>query len=174
LAETVLLGVVIAAHGLRGEVRVKSFAAHPESLGAYGPLMAEDGARFTVSSLRVVKEGGVILGFAEVKDRNQAEALRGTRLHVARAALPAPDDDEFYLADLVGLAVEDDAGAALGTVRGVHNFGAGDVLEIGMSEGDTEFVPFTRAAVPLIDLAGGRVVVAVGKSAGDTGGDPGG
>jgi 16S rRNA processing protein RimM len=160
LSERVLLGVIIAAHGIRGDVRVKSFAASPESLGAYGPLLTEEGGQFTVATLRVVKEGEAILGLAEVKDRNRAEALKGTALYVPRSALPPPAEDEFYLADLVGLAAEDSGGAALGIVRGVHNFGAGDVLEIAMAEGDSEFVPFTRAVVPLVDIPGRRIVVA--------------
>jgi 16S rRNA processing protein RimM len=162
----VLLAAVIGAQGLKGEVRVKAFTEDPTSLAAYGGLHAKDGRRFTVTAARGTKPGEAVLTLAEVHDRTAAEALRGTELYVARAALPAAGEDEFYHADLVGLRAEDETGRVLGTVHAVHNFGAGDVIEIARpssdgSGGDTVLLPFTRETVPQIEIDKGRIVVAV-------------
>ena len=158
--ERLCVGMVTGAKGLQGEVRVKSFTHQPKDLGAYGPLTDETGARI-FSGLRVVAvlKGHVIARIDGVNDRDAAEALKGTRLYVLRAALPAVGADEFYEADLVGLGVERASGEALGTVRGVDDFGAGPVLAVDLAEGGELLVPFTRARVPEIDLAGGRVVI---------------
>lgn len=154
----VLVGVIAGAHGVRGAVRVKSFTEAPEGVAAYGPLYDETGKRF---DLRVVgaTKGGVIARLAGVDDRNAAEALRGQQLYVPRSALPATEAEEFYQADLVGLAVETVGGEALGRVRAVHNYGAGDMLEVERPGRRSLDIPFTRAAVPVVDLAGGRLVV---------------
>jgi 16S rRNA processing protein RimM len=152
LAERVLLGAVIGAHGIKGEVRVKTFTADPDALGAYGPLITDDGRRLQVGALRPGKPGEAVVRFEGVADRNGAEALKGRQLFVPREALPAPDADEFYHADLVGLAVEDPSHTALGRVRALHNFGAGDVMEIETPSGATEFLPFNASVVKKVEL----------------------
>ena len=143
MAERVLLGAVIGAHGIKGEVRVKTFTLTPDALGAYGPLTTDDGRRLLIGALRAAKPGEAVVRFEGVADRNGAEALKGRQLFVPREALPAPEPDEFYHADLIGLAVEDTSNTALGRVRALHNFGAGDVMEIETPSGATEFVPFS-------------------------------
>jgi 16S rRNA processing protein RimM len=156
--QAVLLATIGAPHGVRGEVRVKSFTADPMSLGHYGPLAAADGRRFEIERLRPAKQV-VIAKFHGIDDRNAAEALNGTELYVDREALPEADDDEFYHADLIGLAALSEAGDALGTIVAIHDFGAGAILEIAPARGPSLLVPFTRGAVPVVDMAGGRVIV---------------
>ncbi len=153
------MAVIGAPHGIRGELRVKSFAAEPEALGDYGPLSAKDGRRFTVKSAR--SQGNVVVvAFREVADRTAAEALSGLELFVPRAALPNDlEEEEFYQTDLVGLAVFDEAGEAFGTVVALHDFGAGDIIEIAPPSGRPVMVPFTRAAVPEVDVAAGRLTI---------------
>ncbi len=159
LQNPVLLGIVGGAHGIKGEVRVQSFTDDPEDLGAYGPLSATDGRRFTVASARRQKNV-VVVRFKEIADRNAAEALNGTELFVERDVLPAPEEsDEFYVEDLVGLAVETIAGEAVGTVVAVHDFGAGDVIEIQPKSGTSVMIPFSEAAVPEIDAEAGLMRV---------------
>jgi len=155
----VALATIGAPHGVKGEVRVKSFAADPMGLGAYGPLFAEDGRKFEIERLRPAK-GVMIAKFRGVEDRNAAEALKGLSLGVDRSALPTPEPDEFYYADLVGLAAFDAAGNALGRVAAVENHGAGDILEIESDDGRSLLLPFTKAIVPDIDIPAGRIVVA--------------
>lgn len=151
--------MVTAAHGLKGEVKVKTFTSSPESLGAYGPLTTEDGRRLEIAGLRAVKADEMIVRFAGVSDRNAAETLKGQSLYVPRGALPESEEGAFYHADLIGLRAEDAAGKFLGTVRAVHNFGAGDMLEIEFAGGETEFIALTDANVPAVDIAGGRIVI---------------
>jgi 16S rRNA processing protein RimM len=155
------MGIVGAPHGVRGAVRIKSFTDEPASIGSYGALEDESGERrFTLQIVGPAKgDGMVIANLAGVADRDRAEALRGLRLYLPRAALPATAEDEFYYADLVGLAAELEDGARLGKIIAVHDFGAGDMLEIARDEGQPVLVPFTRAAVPVVDVAGGRVVI---------------
>lgn len=155
------MGVVGAPHGVRGAVRIKSFTDEPEAIAGYGALEDESGAqRFTLRVIGAAKgDGMVIATLSGVADRDRAEALRGLRLYAPRSALPAPAEDEFYHADLVGLAAELDDGSTLGTVIAVHDFGAGDIIEIAREEGQPVLVPFTRAAVPVVDTAGGKVVI---------------
>lgn len=161
MSRDVLLGVVIGAQGLRGEVKVKTFTASPEKLGAYGPLRDKQGREFRVASVRAGKDSAIV-SLEGISDRNAAESLKGTELFVARAALPKTDAHEFYHADLVGLRAEDSEGRVLGTVSAIHNFGAGDVIEIARDDGGgTVLLPFTREFAPLIDLAQGRIVIAV-------------
>lgn len=157
--ERVLMAQVGAAHGIRGEVRVKPFGEDPLALGTFGPLESEDGSRrFEIVALRPQK-AMLVVRFKGIDDRNAAEALNGTRLYVSRALLPAPEDDEtFYLADLIGLAVVDPDGEPIGTVATVQNFGAGDLLEIAPLRGRSFYAPFTREVVPDIDLDAGRIV----------------
>jgi 16S rRNA processing protein RimM len=146
------LGAVIAAHGTKGDVRVRTFTLDPGNLGAYGPLTLDDGRRLSISALRIAKPGEAVVRFEGISDRNAAEALKGAQLSVSREALPNPEADEFYHADLIGLAVEDAAHALFGKVRAIHNFGAGDVMEIETTNGATEFLPFTEDIVVKVEL----------------------
>ena len=155
----VCVGVVAGAHGVRGAVRIKSFTAKPEDVARYGPLEDEGGGqRF---SLRLVGEGkGVVIGWLSgIADRDRAEAVRGLRLYLHRDALPPTGEDEFYHADLIGLEAVLADGTPLGQVKAVHDFGAGDTLEIGRQDGPPAMVPFTRAVVPVVDLGAGRLVI---------------
>jgi 16S rRNA processing protein RimM len=163
----VLVGVIAAAHGIKGEVKVKAFTASPEGLSFYGSLQTEGGRQLEIAALRPGKSDEVIVAFAGIADRNMAETLKGQRLYVPRAVLPEPDSGEFYHADLVGLKAQDGSGKTVGTVRGVHNFGAGDVLEIEFSGGAMEFIAFTDANVPVVDVAGGYIVIEPPRYAGD-------
>ena len=149
-----------AAHGIKGEVKLKSFTTDPEAVARYGPLETEDGGRvFQIEALRAARDH-LVARLAGVRDRNAAEALAGMRLYVARAALPEPAADEFYHADLIGLIAEDRDGAALGTVVAIHDFGAGDLLELRPREGgNTVMLPFTSHTVPVVDIAGRRIVI---------------
>lgn len=155
----VCVGAIAGAFGVRGEVRLKSFCARAEDIAAYGPLWTEDGTRsFTVALDRPVKNG-FAARLSGVATREAAEALRGVRLHADRAVLPPLAEDEFYHADLIGLTVFDTGGSEIGTVRAVLDHGAGDLLEIGgPGLRDTVLLPFTREAVPLVDIAAGRIV----------------
>ena len=143
---------MIGAHGIKGEVRVKTFTADPDALGAYGLLTTDDGRRLQVGALRAGKPGEAVVQFEGVADRKAAEALKGRQLFVPRDALPAPEEGEFYHADLIGLAVEDSSGTALGRVRALHNFGAGDVMEIETPDGATEFIAFNASVVKKVEL----------------------
>ena len=156
----VLLGVVIGAQGLKGEVKVKTFTEAPENLGAYGPLHTRDGRKFTIAELRE-SSGLAIVHFEGINNRDAAEALKGAELCVSRATLPGTDEQEFYHADLLGLRAEDEVGRSIGKVIAVHNFGAGDVIEIARDDDNgTVLMPFTREIVPTIDLPQGRIVIA--------------
>lgn len=151
-----------AAHGIKGEVRVKAFTADPANIAAYGPLDAADGRRFEVEHLRPAAGTSpdmLVVAFKGIGDRNLAETLNGVELSVERARLPKAEADEYYHADLIGLTAMTVAGETLGAIVGVHNYGAGDLLEIAPARGATILVPFTRAIVPEIDMAAGRVVV---------------
>lgn len=157
-ADRICVGAIGGAFGVRGEVRLKSFCAVPEDIAAYGPLYTEDGARkFTVRLTRPVA-GGLGARLSGITTREEAEALRGTTLWVDRARLPRLPDDEFYHADLIGLPVQDTGGAPIGTVTAVHNHGAGDILEVRGPDGRSHLIPFTRAAVPTVDLHARRIV----------------
>lgn len=162
----VLVGAITGAHGVKGEVKVKSFTAAPASIAAYGPLFDESGRRrFDLSLAGKTGETGkdVLVGRIQgIADRNAAEALKGQRLFVSRDQLPANDDpDEFYLADLIGLAVVDETGAALGRVVEVANYGAGDVLMVGGGAKGAFDLPFAKAFVPRVDLAAQVLTVAL-------------
>ncbi len=157
--DLILIARIGAPHGVKGAVRVKAFTGDPAAIGEYGPLVARDGRVFAVRHLRLDKTV-VIVSFAGIDGRDGAQALNGTELYIKRSALPANDDtDEFYHVELIGLAAVTPDGERLGTVVAVHDFGAGDMLEIEPREGKTLLFPFTRAVVPQIDLAGGRLVI---------------
>jgi 16S rRNA processing protein RimM len=161
LARDVLLAAVIGAQGLKGEVKAKLFTAAPDALPRYGVLHTGDGRKLKITAFRPAKEGEAVIAFEGIGDRNQAEALKGTQLFVARDALPKPAEDEFYHADLIGLEVRDPEGRVLGKVAALHNFGASDVLEFSRSDGDSVHLAFTRETVPQIHIADGFIVVAV-------------
>jgi 16S rRNA processing protein RimM len=155
------MAAVIGAQGLKGEVKAKLFTAAPDALPRYGALHARDGRIFTVTAFRPTRPGEAVIGFAEVRDRSAAEALKGTELFVDREALPAPDADEFYHADLIGLEARDSEGRVLGKVSALHNFGASDVIELARADGDSVHLAFTKETVPVINIAEGFLVVAV-------------
>jgi 16S rRNA processing protein RimM len=149
---------VSGAFGVRGEIRITTFTADPMAIARYKDLKREDGSPgLTLTSARPVK-GAVIARAQGVESRDQAEALRGLRLYISRDALPEPEEDEFYLADLVGLAVETPEGATLGKVKAVNDFGAGDLLEIQPPAGPSWWLPFTREAVPQVRIAEGKLI----------------
>ena len=155
--DRICVGAIAGAFGVRGEVWLKSFTADPRAIADYGPLSSEDGRQtFTLSLTRPVT-GGFGARLSGVTTREQAEALKGITLWVARSALPSLPDDEFYHADLIGLAVFDPGGAPLGQVRAIHDHGAGDILEVAGPQG-VLLLPFTRAVVPTVDIAAGRIV----------------
>jgi 16S rRNA processing protein RimM len=161
LARDVLLAVVIGASGLKGEVKTKIFTAIPDALPRYGALHTRDGRKFVITAFRSAKQGEAVIAFEGVRDRNAAEALKGTELFVDRAALPETEADEFYHADLIGLEARDHEGRMLGKVTALHNFGASDVIELARSDGDSVHLAFTRETVPVINIAEGFIVVAV-------------
>lgn len=160
LENPVLMAVVGAAQGLRGEVRVKTFTADPLALGDYGNLRSMDGRVFEILDIREAKTV-VIVRFRGINDRNAAEALNGLELYIERDALPDDEleEDEFYYADLEGLEVYDAEGQHYGAVTGVYDFGAGDLLELKGPGKRPVLIPFSEAAVLEIDLEGGRILV---------------
>jgi 16S rRNA processing protein RimM len=159
LDNPVQMATIGAAHGVRGEVRVKTFTGDPLALGDYGPLRDAEGRRYTVAALRPAKNV-LVVRFRELTSREAAEAATGTALFIDRSALPDDlEEDEFYHADLIGLAVRDETGGDIGRVAAMQNFGGGDIVEIALSGGRTAMVPFTLAAIPEISLAQGFIRV---------------
>src|SRR5580700_11869537 len=148
-----------AAHGVRGAVKLWTFTEDPFAVKAYGPLSTKDGARhFEVLHAREARDH-LVATFQGVTTREEAERLNGIELYVLREKLPATEQDEYYHADLIGLAAVTTADQPLGRVVAIHNFGAGDIIEIAPPQGATVLLPFTNAVVPTVDLAGGRVVI---------------
>jgi len=148
-----------AAHGVRGAVKLWTFTEDPFAVKRYGPLSTKDGARqFEVTSAREAK-GHLVAQLKGITTRDEAERLNGIELYVPREKLPATDEDEYYHADLIGLAAVTTADETLGRVVAIHNFGAGDILEIAPPQGATMLLPFTNAVVPTVDIAGGRVLI---------------
>ena len=148
-----------AAHGVRGAVKLWTFTEDPFAVKRYGPLSTKDGARrFEIASAREAK-GHLVAQLKGVATRDEAERLNGLELYVPREKLPATDQDEYYHADLIGLAAVTTADEPLGRVIAIHNFGAGDILEIAPPSGATMLLPFTNAVVPTVDIAGGRVLI---------------
>jgi 16S rRNA processing protein RimM len=174
LSGDVLLAAVIGAQGLGGAVKAKIFTAAPDALTRYGALHDKSGKRFEITAFRPGKPGEAVMSFQGVSSREAAEALKGTQLFIAREALPPPDEEEFYHADLVGLEARDSEGRVLGAVAAIHNYGAGDVIEIarrssdGSEGGDTVLLAFTRETVPVIAIASGYIIVAVPETDEDT------
>ena len=161
MTDRVCVGAIAGAFGVRGEVRLKSFCAEAADIAAYGPLTTEDGGRsFDVTLTRPVASG-FAARLTGVMTKEAADGLRGQRLFAPRGALPSLPDDEFYHADLLGLSARDTGGAELGKIAAVLNHGAGDILELrGPALKGSVLVPFTRAIVPTVDLASGRVIIA--------------
>jgi 16S rRNA processing protein RimM len=158
-SKLVCLGVVTAAHGVQGAVRIRSFTEAPEDIVRYGTLTDEIGTRSFDLRLVGTAKGVVIVRIAGIDDRNQAEALRGLRLHLPRAALPQTEAEEYYHADLIGLEAVLGDGTPVGRVRAIHDFGAGDTLEVTRPGAPPVMVPFTRAVVPIVEPAVGRLVL---------------
>jgi 16S rRNA processing protein RimM len=156
----ILLGRVAGAFGVKGEIRITSYTDEPAALLRYRELKRADGAPALTLIAGRPQKGALIARAKEVATREDAEALRGLELYVPRAALPPPDEDEFYLADLIGLAAVAPAGEPLGRIKSIQNFGAGDLLEIAPDAGPSWWLPFTKEAVPEVKIDEG-VVVAV-------------
>ncbi len=155
----ICIGTVIGAFGIKGELRIKSFCAHPADLTNYGPLLNEDGSENYDLRIVATVKGGFSCRIKGVQYKDQADALRGLQLYTDRANLPSLPDDEFYHTDLVGLDVYDTGGQKLGYVTAVHDHGAGDFLEIaGKGIKNTVLLPFTRDAVPTVDLLAERII----------------
>ena len=157
-SDLICLGAIAGAYGVRGEVRLKSFCAVPESIADYGPLVTEDGHAFDVTLTRPIS-GAYAARLSGVTTKEAADALKGVRLHVARERMPPPDEDEYYHADLIGVAVYDTGGVHIGAIKAVQDHGAGDILEVSRPGLAELLVPFTRTAVPTVDLGAGRIIV---------------
>src|SRR3569833_1027136 len=161
MSRDVLLAVVTAAVGLKGEVRAKLFTATPDALPRYRTLHTATGRKLVITAPRAPPAGAAALAFEGVGDRNQAEALKGAELFVDRSELPQTDEDEFYNTDLIGLEARDGDGRVLGKVAALHNFGASDVIELLRSDGDSVHLVFSRKTVPVLNIEAGYIVVAV-------------
>jgi 16S rRNA processing protein RimM len=158
-AQKICVARIGAAHGVHGAVRLWAFTEDPFAIKRYGPLSTKDGTRrFEIASAREAK-GHLVATLKGVTTRDEAEHLNGLELYVAREKLPATNEGEYYHADLIGLAAVTEAGETIGRVVAIHNFGAGDIIEIAPPQGATMLLPFTNAVVPTVDVAGGRVVV---------------
>lgn len=158
MSDRVCVGAIAGAFGVHGEVRLKSFCADPEAIADYGPLTGDNGQTYEVDLTRPIKNG-FAAWLSGVETKEDADALRGVQLFAPRDRLPATAEDEYYHADLIGLRVVDTGGTEIGTIRAVMDHGAGDLLEIqGPGLKSSVLLPFTRACVPTVDLAGGKVV----------------
>jgi 16S rRNA processing protein RimM len=160
VVERICVGRIGAAHGIKGEVKLWSFTADPAAVADYGPLESPDGTlRFEIEALRPAKDH-LVARLSGVRDRDAAERLTNVDLYVPRDRLPAPAAEEFYHADLIGLRAEDRDGIALATIVGIHDFGAGDLLELRPpGAANTVLMPFNDTTVPVVDIAGGRIVI---------------
>ena len=159
MSSQICIARIGAAHGVRGAVKLWTFTEDPYAVTRYGPLATKDGARqFELAQTREAKDH-LVATFKGIATRNDAEKLNGIELYVPRERLPDTDDDEYYHADLIGLAAVSAADEPLGRVIAIHNFGAGDIIEIAPPKGATMLLPFTNAVVPTVDVQGGRVVI---------------
>ena len=157
--DQVLVGVIVGAHGIKGEVKLKSFTSEPASIGLYGPLQSSSGQSFEITKLKAAKDD-FIASLKNVNDRNDAETLKGVELFVARRKLPKLKTHEAYAHDLIGLDVVLENGTALGKLVGMPNYGAGDLLEVAVDgNSETVLIPFTNAFVPQEDFSSGRIIV---------------
>jgi 16S rRNA processing protein RimM len=159
MAAPVCVARIGAPHGVRGAVKLWTFTEDPLAVKRYGPLASKDGARrFEVTHVREAR-GHLVATLKGIDSREDAERLNGIELYVAREKLPATEADEYYHADLIGLAAVNAANEPIGRVTAIHNFGAGDIIEIAPPSGPTMLLPFTNAVVPVVDIAGGQVVI---------------
>ena len=157
--DLIVVGAIKGAHGVRGEVKLKSFTADPDDLFAFGALLDESGTPLLTPQQSRAAKDHYIVKADPFRQKEEWDALKGTLLHVPRSALPEPDEDELYIADLIGLTVLSD-GKAVGRVKSVQDFGAGDLIEVQVSAGGPSiFVPFTKADVPEVDVAAGTLSV---------------
>ena len=158
--DLIVMAEIGAPHGVRGELRAKAYTDDPLAVGEYGPLVDRNGRSYTVLSVRPAKNV-VIMRIEGIDSREAAEALKGLALHVPRSRLPdgSLEEEEFFQSDLIGLSVRDAGGTAYGTVAAMHNFGAGDILEIKPQKGPAVMIPFSEAAVPAIDFEAGLLTV---------------
>jgi 16S rRNA processing protein RimM len=160
-AQQICVARIGAAHGVRGAVKLWTFTEDPLAVKHYGPLTTKDGARqFEVATAREAK-GHLVATLKGIATREEAERLNGIELYIAREKLPATDKDEYYHADLIGLTAVNGANEPIGRVTAIHNFGAGDIIEIAPPHGATMLLPFTNAVVPTVDLTAGHVVIAL-------------
>ncbi|MFZ5964571.1 ribosome maturation factor RimM [Thalassococcus sp. BH17M4-6] len=159
MTDQICVGAIAGAFGVQGEVRLKSFTADPQAIADYAPLQTEDGGQsFEVQITRSIPQG-FAARLSGVRSKEEADALKGTRLFAPRDRLPTLEEDEYYHADLIGLGVFDTGGVQLGTVKAVLNHGASDILEVQVPGSSASvLVPFTLAVVPTVDLTAGRIV----------------
>lgn len=155
----VLVGIFGAPHGVRGEIRLKSYTQEPMAVAGFGPLHDASGRAYDLIAARPLKDDLLVVRVKGVADRDAAQKLTHAKLFVAREKLPPTEEDEFYCRDLIGLRAETRDGRLLGTIIAVPNYGAGDILEVASPQGQTLLFPFTRAVVPHVDLAGGKAIV---------------
>ena len=155
----VCVGVVVGSHGLKGEIKVKSFMENPGDIGRFGPLTDKSGERKFKIELVVQNERGLIARFSGIEDRNASEAIKGMELYMLRDMFPKLEEDEFYYSDLIGLSAENCDGETIGVVGTVNNYGAGEILEVNMNDGGVEIFHISKNVVPLIDLENKRVVI---------------
>lgn len=153
------IGKIVAAHGIRGGVKLKSYTEDPEAFQDYAPLFLADGTVLKLESFSAGPKDMFLATFQGIKDRNQADALRGKEIFIERDQLPETDEEEFYHVDLIGLKIMDEKGEFYGVVKMIQNYGAGDFLEIGMENGEEASLPFTQQAVPEISLSEGKLVI---------------
>ena len=175
-SERVCVGVVTGAHGVRGALRIKSFTADPAHVAAYGEVTVGEGEDSAALRITGEAKGAVVAEMEGVSDRDAAQALKGKKLYVPRSALPQPQGDEYYRDDLVGLEVRSLEGEVLGTIKAVHNYGAGDILDIHSPEGKDGgemMLPFTRDAVPEVNMEAGYVVADPPRWTGEKGDENG-
>ncbi|MEM9421245.1 MAG: ribosome maturation factor RimM [Pseudomonadota bacterium] len=168
----VVVGQFAGPHGVRGEFKLRSYTEDPSSIARYGPLTTQSGDILTPNLVREVKDGVFVARAPEITSREGCERFKGALLHVPRSVLPVPDEDEFYLDDLVGLLAFNADGHPVGTVKAVVNFGAGDVVELinVPDRAGTVLIPFTKEIVPKLDIAGGKMTVLLPQE--DAGGEP--
>ena len=155
----ICVGQILGAHGVRGLVKLLSFTSDPAAIADYGELTDESGQQRFAVSLSGANKGHFLARLSGIDDRDAAQVLAGVRLFVEREQLPAADEDEYYHADLIGLRAERPDGTVLGSVAALHNFGAGDLIELALPSGARPMLPFDRHTVPVVDIAGGRLVV---------------
>ena len=158
-SKLICVGAIAGAFGVKGEVKLKSFTDVPQDCAKYGPLSDQSGKIILTPAKHRLVKNFVAVTAPEIKTREEAEALKSTKLYVSRDVLPEPDEDEFYFTDLVGLDVKSTEGKRVGSVIAVHEFGAGDMLEIKPKEGASFYHPFTKIAVPKVDISAGRLII---------------